>query len=209
MPSEPFVGVVVANELLDNLPFRLLVFDGGWREAWVVRDGDRCVEVTQPVAALPPGLPGTAPHGARVPWQEAAHRWVTDTLLRIERGRLVVVDYVTAATAELARVPWREWLRTYRAHERGEHYLSAPGLQDITAQVALDQLPPPDAVRTQSQFLQLWGIDELVEEGRREWAAAAGRPTLAALAMRSRVREAEALVDPAGLGAFFVLEWSS
>src|SRR6056297_4319438 len=31
MPVEPFDGVVIANELLDNLPFRLAVFDQGWR----------------------------------------------------------------------------------------------------------------------------------------------------------------------------------
>ena len=28
------------------------------------------------------------------------------------------------------------------------------------------------------------------------------------MAMRSRVREAEALLDPAGLGGFTVLEWA-
>ncbi len=39
LPDEPFAGVVVANELLDNLPFRLAVHDGGWREAFV--DVDR------------------------------------------------------------------------------------------------------------------------------------------------------------------------
>ncbi|NMD25723.1 MAG: hypothetical protein GYA65_16230, partial [Actinobacteria bacterium] len=41
LPSVPFRGVVIANELLDNLPFRLAVFDGGWREAMVsiARDG--------------------------------------------------------------------------------------------------------------------------------------------------------------------------
>ena len=111
-------------------------------------------------------------------------------------------------TSELAQMPWREWLRTYRGHERGGHYLADPGSQDITAQVVLDQLPVPDAVRTQAQFLQRWGIDELVEEGRRAWAVAAAAPTLAAMKMRSRVREAEALLDPAGLGGFLALEWS-
>ena len=54
-------------------------------------------------------------------------------------------------------------------------------------------------MRTQAQFLQRWGIDELVEEGRAAWAAAAGAPDLAALRMRSRVREAESLLDPAGI----------
>ena len=84
-----------------------------------------------------------------------------------------------------------------------------PGDQDITADVALDQLPEPDVVRSQAQFLHRWGIDELVAEGRRAWAEAAAAPDLAALAMRSRVREAEALLDPAGLGGFTVAEWVS
>ncbi len=87
--------------------------------------------------------------------------------------------------------------------------MSDVGLQDITTQVCLDQLPEPDALRTQAQFLQLWGIDELVEEGRREWQAAAAAPGLHALLMRSRVGEAEALLEPAGLGGFLAAEWRS
>ena len=35
----------------------------------------------------------------------------------------------------------------------------------MTTEVAFDQLPEPDTVRSQSQFLQRWGIDELVDEG--------------------------------------------
>ena len=30
MPDGPIVGIVIANELIDNLPFRLAVHDGGW-----------------------------------------------------------------------------------------------------------------------------------------------------------------------------------
>ena len=109
-------------------------------------------------------------------------------------------------------MPWREWLRTYASHERGVHYLRNVGEQDITTQVAIDQLAmvrEPDSVRSQSQFLQLWGIDELVEEGKRAWEAAASQPTLAAMKMRSRISEAEALLDPAGLGNFTVLQWTN
>jgi len=109
-------------------------------------------------------------------------------------------------------MPWREWLRTYAQHERGVHYLKNAGDQDITTQVCIDQLAAvrePDAVRSQSQFLQLWGIDELVEEGRREWEKAASSPTVAAIKMRSRVTEAEALLDMTGLGNFTVVQWSN
>ena len=122
---------------------------------------------------------------------------------------MLAIDYVTPRTAQLATMPWREWLRTYRDHERGVHYLSAPGAQDITAHVARDQLPEPAAVRTQAQFLQLHDIDELVEEGRIAWQASAANPTVGAMRMRSRVREAEALLDPAGLGGFLVLSFAA
>lgn len=200
-------GVVLANELLDNMPFRLLVFDGGWREAYVASQGDRFVEVLLPLDTPPAWLPSSAPHGARVPWQNEASAWVTRARRMLTAGAVTVFDYVTPRTAELAAMPWREWLRTYRGHERGVHYLLAPGSQDITAQVALDQLPEPDEARPQAQFLRRWGIDDLVDEGRRVWEAAAAAPTLAALQMRSRVREAEALLDPAGLGGFWQLTW--
>jgi hypothetical protein len=52
------------------------------------------------------------------------------------------------------------------------------------------------------------GIDALVDEGRRIWEASAGIGDLPALRARSRVREAEALCDPAGMGGFRVLEWT-
>jgi SAM-dependent MidA family methyltransferase len=103
--------------------------------------------------------------------------------------------------------PWREWLRTYRSNERGEHYLANPGSQDITIDVPFDQLPEPDALRSQSQFLQRWGIDDLVTEGVRVWTEQAARPGLEAMRMRSRVSESEALLDPSGLGNFNVAEW--
>jgi SAM-dependent MidA family methyltransferase len=125
---------------------------------------------------------------------------------------MLVIDYAVARTDELAERPWREWLRTYSGHERGAHYLRNIGQQDITADVCIDQIESlvgaADAVRSQSQFLQRWGIDELVAEGRRIWEAEAARPGLLAMKMRSRISEAEALLDPKGLGAFTVLEWS-
>jgi SAM-dependent MidA family methyltransferase len=207
LPAGPITGVVLANELLDNLPFRLVVQDGGWREAFVdlAPDG-RLVEVLHRLEPVPPVLPSRASLGARAPLQDAAAAWVGDVLERLERGRLVVIDY-TSTTADLAARPWREWLRTYRRHDRGGHYLSEPGGQDITAEVALDQLPPPDHVTTQAAFLTAHGLDELVDEGRRVWLERASAPDLAALAARSRVREAEALTDAAGLGGFTVAEW--
>jgi SAM-dependent MidA family methyltransferase len=208
MPTAAFTGVVIANELLDNLPFRLAVFDGVWREVAVtIGRGSGLVECT--VAADPAWdwLPTFVPHGTRLPVESDASTWVAAAHRLIRQGSVIAFDYCTIATAELVGRPWREWLRTYRDQGRGEHYLSNPGGQDITAQVCVDQLPPPTSIERQADFLHRWGIDRLVEEGRQAWSAAASRPDVAALTMRSRAREAEALVDQHGLGAFHVVSW--
>jgi SAM-dependent MidA family methyltransferase len=209
LPPGPIDGVVLANELLDNLPFRLAVFDGAWREAHVTEAGDGgFVEtLSAPLDPVPSVLPARPPHGSRAPLEDDAARWLGAATAIVRSGRVVVFDYARGTTAELATRPWRDWLRTYRGHARGAHYLATPGEQDITVDVALDQLPPPDDVRSQAQFLARWEIDELVDEGRVAWARAAASPDLGALVMRSRAREAEALLDPAGLGGFTVAEW--
>ena len=207
MPDHPLIGVVLANELLDNLPFELFVFDGEWKQAFVgISDDGRFIEVLRS-ASVPGFLPTTAPHGSRVPVQIAAAEWVRNALALIDRGRLVVIDYCTATTAELATRPWRQWLRTFRQHERGVHYLLAPGDQDITSQVVIEQLATPTLMCSQAEFLRQWGLDGLVDEGRNYWSAQLGAPDLVAMKMRSRVSEAEALCDPNGLGSFSVLQW--
>ena len=211
LPEGPLTGVVIANELIDNVPFRLMVFDGGWREAWIVRDGDTASEILRDVdGQMPVRLPDDAVLGARVPWHEQGAAMLRDVKNRLS-GRMLVIDYMVPTTASLAKRPWREWLRTYRDQERGSHYLRDVGRQDVTTDVCVDQLEalvgPAHSVRTQAQFLQLWGIDELVEEGKRVWEAEAARPGLRAMTMRSRVSEAEALLDPTSLGSFTVLSW--
>lgn len=208
-PAGPFDGVIIANELLDNLPFRLAVFDQGWREAFVDVDAEgRFIErLSARLDPVPAELPPTAPIGARAPLVDRAACWVGDARSILRSGSVLVIDYAVARTADLASRPWREWLRTYRGNERGDHYLVGPGSQDITIDVPLDQLPEPDSLRTQAQFLQLHGIDDLVAEGRRIWTEQAAQPGLEVMRMRSRISESEALLDPAGLGGFLVAEW--
>ena len=77
----------------------------------------------------------------------------------------------------------------------------------MPAQQVLQRGGNKEVLLAQAQFLARWGIDDLVEEGQRRWCEAAARPDVGALTMRSRAREAEALTDAAGLGAFTVLEW--
>ena len=207
LPAEPVGGVVLANELLDNLAFSLFERTAaGWAEVRVGEVDGRLSEVLVPA---PAPFPLEAPEGARVPVQRRAGEWLRRALGTLRRGRVVVVDYADA-TESLAARPWPEWLRTYRAGGRGGHPLDHPGDQDVTCEVAVDQLArvrPPDLDRPQADFLAASGLDALVAEARATWAERAARPDLVALKARSRVGEAAALRDPGGLGAFRVLEW--
>lgn len=215
--------IVLANELLDNLPFgQVILADVGWCEVVVRVDetadgGPRLAEGYVPLedlrAAWCRGRAGRdADVGARIPVQAAAAEWLAEAVdLAGPGGRVVVFDYASRSS-ELARRPWSTWLRTYAQHGRTEGPLVDPGSCDITVEVAIDQLATvrdPDVDSTQAEFLRVHGIDELVEDGRTAWhARSEGQVDLAAIAARSRVTEAEALLDPTGLGNFRVLEWT-
>ncbi|HET6954829.1 MAG TPA: SAM-dependent methyltransferase [Acidimicrobiales bacterium] len=226
LPRVAGPAVVLANELLDNLPFGLAEWRGGaWHEVRVDLGpaGGGLVERLVPLAddratllsrlargpdeAATPGLAD----GARVPLQDAARAWLRDALaVATPAGRVVAIDYATT-TADLAARPPAAWLRTYRGHARGGGLLDDLGAQDVTCEVATDQLAlvrPPSSDTSQAAWLRAWGIDDLVEEGRRVWTERAAVADLAAVAARSRIAEAEALLDPTGLGAFRVLEWA-
>lgn len=209
-----FTGVVLANELLDNLAFDIVRHDGvGNFERLDVRHADDGLEFvvvpTEVPVLLAPVLASTAV-GEWMPLQEHAVHWVMAAIDRLERGVVIAIDY-GASTAEIAARPEMGWLRTFVGQERGGHPLDAPGSCDITTDVAVDQLAiaaRPTVVTTQRQFLERLGIAQLVEEGRQIWTAKAAAPDVEALRARSRIGEAEALLEPTGLGAFVVLEWT-
>ena len=208
-PASTPVDVVLANELLDDLPFDIVEFDGAaWREVRVGLAGGTASFVDVLGAPVPDeGRPEAPPH-TRLPVQRAAGAWLASILTAHPTARIVVFDYA-ATTAELIeRSP--DWLRVYRGHDRPADWRADPGSCDITTDVDLDQLTrhhPPGRTTTQAAFLREHGIGALVAEGRAVWEAGAAVGDLAALRARSRIREAEALLDPAGMGGFAVVEW--
>ena len=221
LPATEITGVVLANELLDNLPFDLLTRTGdGWAEVRVgVDDPDsprprlerHVVPASEAAAGAGDRWAPSAPAGAVIPWQRAAAEWVGDALDIVGAGRLVVLDYAVETTSELAVRPVDQWLRAYRGHERVGDPLDALGTADITVDVAIDQIASragAPEVSTQAEWLRTHGLDDLVDEGRAIWRQTAAVGDLAAIRARSRIREAEALVDPVGLGAFRVMEWT-
>ncbi|MFP5256494.1 MAG: SAM-dependent methyltransferase [Acidimicrobiia bacterium] len=216
LPRVPGPCFVVANELLDNLPVGLAErTDEGWSEVLVGVDGDELVEVLGPLDEAVAGrltmAAPEAPTGGRLPIPRGADRWLVDALaLAGSGGTVLAFDYARSA-AEMATVPAGApdaWLRTYRQHARGGPPLADLGTQDITADVPVDLLrPPPDSAVTQADWLRRHGIEELVADARGAWTERAAIGDLTALRARSRVTEADALLDPDGLGGFLALEW--
>lgn len=236
LPPGIDVDVVVANELLDNLCVRVIErTPRGWAELWVEPQAGGGATDTWPGTEVIPhlvdidvggsdGYDGdlvgfadvvdTVGHqvavGERIPVHSEAMSWLDEALGRVRPGgRVVAFDYADDTTS-MARRGMGEWLRTYAAHGRGASPFEHCGHQDITCDVATDQLAlvaEPVSDLTQAEFLTVWGIDALVDEGRRLWTQRASVADLAAVAARSRVTEAEALCDPGGLGAHRVLEW--
>lgn len=213
----PRRGVVLANELLDNLPMAVAqLTSGGWRERWVGADGgDLCLVDAAPRAEVVAWLDrfaGDVEPGAWVEVQLAAGRWLADVLSSLDAGAVVVIDY--GDTAENL-VPRRAdgTLRTYRAHHLGPHPLDEPGEVDVTADVNFTALEAVareagaavELVR-QDTFLAGLGLRGRIADVRREELelARAGED-LERLRVRTVRTEMETLLHPRGLGDFKVL----
>jgi SAM-dependent MidA family methyltransferase len=184
LPGVTFAGLVLANELLDNLPVRLVErAPDGWQEVLVaVGDGHELVETLVPAPtqlaaeadAVASGL--EVPDGARLPVPEATVEWLDTVAAVLRRGAVLIVDYC-APVAELVARGQSGWLRTYRGHERGSDAFAQPGSQDITTDVPLEHLAHAasragfEVARdlSQRELLGELGIDALVEAGRTIW----------------------------------------
>jgi SAM-dependent MidA family methyltransferase len=208
-------GVVIANELLDNLPMALAQRTvEGWRERWVGAEGDGLVLVDAPprpeVVEWLDAFAGPIAPGGWVEVQLAAREWVGTVLSRLEAGSLLVVDYGDTAENLLPRRQ-AGTLRTYRAHHLGPHPLDEPGETDITADVnftALLDLHPTATLRRQDDYLRDLGLrDRLSELRRDELEAARTGDEMERLRLRTVKSEVETLLHPRGLGDFRVLQF--
>jgi SAM-dependent MidA family methyltransferase len=217
LPAVALDGVVLANELVDNLPFRIVDRrDHTWWEVRVAVDGDELVEslvpATTELSTDADVVVVAPPDGTRVPVPTGLVHWLRTGAAALRSGRLVVVDY-TATGAELDERGQDCWLSTYRDHQRGASPLLASGEQDITVDVPREYLVHAAARAgfqlerelTQAEWLAELGAEALVEAARREWDARARVGDLEAVRHRSRVTEGAALVDPTGLGGHRVL----
>lgn len=210
-------GVVIANELLDNLPMALAQrIDGDWHERWVGASGGNLefidAKPRPEVLGWLDSYAGDVSEGGWVEVQMAASQWIVDTLGRIAEGSLVAIDY--GDTAENL-VPRRVdgTLRTYRSHHLGPHPLDEPGETDITADVnfsamcdAAERAGATVRYLRQDDFLSELGLrDRLGQLRRAELEASRSGDEMERLRLRTLKTEVETLLHPRGLGDFRVM----
>jgi SAM-dependent MidA family methyltransferase len=209
-------GVVIANELLDNLPFALARrTHDGWTEVGVGTDGDDIVWSDLParddVVAWCSEFFADVPAGTMVSAQLGVAEWLTGVIDRFAALAMCIIDYA-ASSEELAHRPPEDLVRAYRRHTSPRDWFARPGSTDITVDVNADavaatatQAGADVLVTTQRQFLLDHGAAAIVEgllAAERE-AAGQGR-VMDQLAARSQRIDVEALLDPSGLGGFTV-----
>ncbi|MFQ5517719.1 MAG: SAM-dependent methyltransferase [Acidimicrobiia bacterium] len=213
----PLRGVIVANELVDNLPTAIAMRSAdGWVERRVGRSNTGLEMVSRParkaVVEWCESYAGHVSQGALVEVQLAAAAWMGSALSAVEAGAVVVVDY--GGTAEELQPRRRGGtLRTYREHHLGPDPLLEPGATDITADVnftalmaAAEAAGAEVELHRQDDFLKNWGLrDVLAAIREEELAAARGQDPIAQLRLRSSRTDAEALLHPRGLGDFRVM----
>ncbi|HKY47297.1 MAG TPA: SAM-dependent methyltransferase [Acidimicrobiia bacterium] len=213
----PIRGVVIANELIDNLPMALAQLTaGGWRERWVGSNGERLAFVDShprpEVVEWLERFAGPVETGGWVEVQLQARNWLQDALSRIAAGSLLVIDYGDTAD-DLAPRRRDGTLRTYRSHHLGPHPLDEPGATDITADVnfsalliAAEAMGAEVELLRQDDFLSSWGLREQLSLYRRqELELARTGSEMDRLRQRSWRTEAETLLHPRGLGDFRVM----
>jgi SAM-dependent MidA family methyltransferase len=136
-----FIGIVVANELLDALPCQVIEFsDNQWKEVFVGLDGDafafRSGAVTNSsLAAEITKLPAMPFQPYRTEMNLAARNWVNDAAKHLARGYLLFIDYGYSRTEYYSPLRTEGTLTGYRAQQRQNNILEGIGETDITAHV--------------------------------------------------------------------------
>lgn len=194
---EPPADVVLAHELLDNLPFRL-VRDGS--EVVVDADADAFVERTRPLDEDLRHVVEGRPVDGDVVVPTGALDFIDRIAATLDRGYALLIDYGGDASGPV---------HGYMRQQPIEDVLSAPGAIDITAGVDFGWI----AERARANGLQAFSLarqtDVLLRLGFESWlrdelatqheqlARGDGLDAVRTWSMRSR---AAMLVDPAALG---------
>ena len=148
---QAFSGLVVCNELLDAFPFRRFVWkhsESKWYEQFVAASNDSLKWTTsrEPGSAIElllrsGGYPMSdelmqvLPDGYVLEDAESARSWWRVAASRLNRGRLLAIDYGATAQELIRPERCQGTARAYSEHRVCDDLLARPGEQDLTAHV--------------------------------------------------------------------------
>jgi SAM-dependent MidA family methyltransferase len=203
-------GCVLANEVLDNVPFRRIRRRGDdLVEVRVGAEDGELVEVERPAPNdLRIAVDGTVRPGEERPVPTAAAALVRKLASTLKHGYAFLIDYGFGPDERPGPV------HAYRGHEALADVLAEPGSRDVTAAVDWEAI----ASIAREAGLEVWGPvpqrEALLALGYRMWSAGvrrrqaeadqAGDGRAAARLYGARGR-ASILIDPAKLGGLGVL----
>jgi SAM-dependent MidA family methyltransferase len=188
--------LVLANELLDNLPFRILRGD---REIRIDHHDGRFVEVLVPADADIAGF--AVADGERVV-PVGAFTFIDEVMAVLDPGYALLIDYGALGTSGGP-------VHGYRGHTVVDDLLAAPGTADITSGVDFELIASHAEAGGLVAFPSVTQHDALIALGLGDWfqdelrwqqvqlEAGDGRLAVRTWSQRSR---ASLLVDPGSLG---------
>ncbi|MEM6513368.1 MAG: SAM-dependent methyltransferase [Pseudomonadota bacterium] len=172
-----FRGVMLANEVLDAIPFsRFVIRDGRPRMLRVTHNAsgfaycedDPSTEQASAIADIETDIHRSLAEGYTSELGLAAAAWTQDIIQRLETGLLLMFDYGVDRRAYYADERQDGWLRCHFRHHAHNDALILPGIQDITAWVDFSAVADAAVSAgasvagyvTQAHFLMAAGLDE-------------------------------------------------
>ncbi len=203
-------GVIIANELLDAMPFHRLGWDAQrqvwfeWGVAW--KDGEYLwVRLPQAQASLSIApcvsteLLSILPNGFTTEVCPLAAQWWSDAADILQRGKLLTFDYGLECEEFFAPHRAQGTLRAYRNHQQSSEVFADPGRQDITAHVnfsVIRKAGETAGLRTEMFATQAQFLTRIAE---RFWREPARNGSWTA----SQCRKFKTLIHPQHLGRAF------
>lgn len=137
--TPPFTGIHFSNELVDALPFHLvLAVKGGWKELFVdIVEGEFQFApgvLSESVSSEIHNLP-LRPEGTLAEVRPAAREWIEAVSQKLKSGFLLTIDYGLERDQLYAPSRPRGTFACFQSHHRDEMPLENPGEKDITAHV--------------------------------------------------------------------------
>jgi SAM-dependent MidA family methyltransferase len=138
LENDPLPTYLLANEVLDALPFHVIESDGAcWREMGVAVNDEgvfQWSDLGPADSAIVSDLPSRA-KGYRTEVRPHLKEFLTPLSRLLAPGRMLWIDYGFPRSIYYDEARTSGTLRTYHLHRAGEDPLDAPGEKDITAHV--------------------------------------------------------------------------